>query len=177
MDHSQTDRPRRHSPLLVSLLSFLLIAFGVWLVSAGKRYRNEYAQATEGWRIGTTQMVEVTLVAEDARNLACASDVVVAGLKCGYRWDRRPAPPPSAGEPDVLLPYNTVGNQLLLAAGLWRSLYLDRPLPKGRFSAVCNYRIQGVMRSVAVRFDADGAFGPVSTTVAVGTLADCVIPR
>lgn len=174
---SQPDRPRRCSPLLASFLSFLLIGFGVWVVSAGKRYRDEYAQATEGWRIGTTPMVELTLVAEDARNLACASDVVVAGLKCGYRADQHQAAPAATEDPDVLLPYNTVANQLLLGAGLWSFPDLKRPLPKGRFSAVCNYHVQGVMKSVAVRFDAGASFGPVRATVAVGTLTDCVIPR
>ena len=51
-------RPSRCNALLLSFLSFWLIVFGVWVVSAGKRYREEYAQGqgTEGWSVGSTQI-------------------------------------------------------------------------------------------------------------------------
>src|SRR4051812_30387235 len=86
----QPDTPPRFercNVLILSFLSFCLIGFSVWLVSAGKRYREEYAQATQPWRVGDTRMVELTLVKDDKRNLACASDEVLAGLHCGYQRD------------------------------------------------------------------------------------------
>lgn len=65
----QTDaplRPGRCNVLLVSFLSFVLIVFGLWVVSAGKRYREEYSEGSEGWRVGSSRVVELTLVKEDA---------------------------------------------------------------------------------------------------------------
>jgi hypothetical protein len=168
-------RPQRCSPLILSFLAFCVIGFGVWVVSAGKRYRQEYAQATPAWHVGSTQLVELSLGAEDARNLACASDAVVAGLKCGS--DQHEGAPPAPDDPRILQPYNTSANQLLLGAGLWTFPDLKGPLPAGRFSAVCNYHIDGVMKTAAVRFDRNAPFTPLGTTVTVGRLTDCVIPQ
>ena len=163
--------------LTLSFLFFCAIAFGVWVVSAGKRYRAEYAQATEGWHVGGSRMVELTLLRSDRQDLACASDVVVAGLHCGHRGDLREAGPRSSDDANVLQPYNTIQHELLLAAGLWTSPALRDPLPEGRFSAVCNFHMTGVMKSASIRFGASAPFGPIGKTVAVGNLTDCMIPR
>jgi hypothetical protein len=172
-------RPSRCNPLLLSFLSFCLIVFGVWVVSAGKRYREEYAQGqgTEGWGVGSTQSVELTLVREDKRNLACASDQVVGGLRCAYRRDGSPASPAGADDPQILQPYNTVGSELLLGAGLWTTSEMKKPLPPTRFTVVCNYHIDGVAKSASIRFDAGAPFIPVGKRVTVGTLSDCALPR
>jgi len=168
---------RRCNALLLSFLTFFLIGFSVWLVSASKRYREEYAQATEGWRVGSTRQVELTLVKEDRSNLGCASDQVIAGLRCEHRRDKRAAAEVSPGNPQILQPYNTVENELLLGAGLWSSPALKGSLPSSRFSVICNYRIQGVVKSVAIRFNPSASFAPVGKTVSVGTLTDCVLPK
>ena len=172
-------RPSRCNGLLLSFLSFWLIVFGVWVVSAGKRYREEYAQGqgTEGWGVGSTQRVELTLVREDRRNLACASDQVIAGLHCAYRRDAREAGPSAPDSAQILQPYNTVGNELLLGAGLWTDPVMKRPLPAARFTVVCNYRIDGVAKSASIRFDAAAPFSPVGKRVTVGTLSDCALPQ
>jgi hypothetical protein len=176
----QPDAPpcaERCNALILSLLSLCLIGFGVWLVYAGRRYRQEYAQVTEGWHVGGTRMVELTLVGDDKRDLACASDQVVAGLSCGYRGDLREAGPLSPGDPTILQPYNTITNELFLAAGLWNSADLKDPLPQGRFTVVCNYHVMGVIKSGSTRFGPEGSFSPIRKTVTVGTLTDCVVPR
>ncbi len=111
-------RPERCNVLILSFLSFCLIGFGVWVVSAGSRYREEYARATEGWRVGSTRVVDLTLVKDDKRNLACASEQVIAGLHCGYGRELHEAGPLSPDNTQILQPYNTVGNELLLGAGL-----------------------------------------------------------
>jgi hypothetical protein len=170
-------RPERCNVLILSFLSLGLIGFGVWLVSAGNSYREKYAQAKEGWHVGVTRMVELTLVSDDKRNLACASDQVIAGLRCGYRGDLREAGPLSPGDPQILQPYNTTTNDLLLGARLWSSSDLKEPLPQSRFTVVCNYHIEGVMKSASIRFDLKGPFGPLGAAVPVGALTDCVIPR
>lgn len=167
----------RYNALVLSLASFCLIGFVVWLVSAGSRYRDEYAQVTEGWRVGSTREVELTLVRQDKHNLACASDQSFAGLRCGYRRNSQPAGPLSPDNPQILQPYNTVGNELLLAAGLWSSPDLKGTLPASRFSVVCNYHIKGIMRAAAIRFDPAAPFGPVSKSITVGSLSDCMLPR
>ena len=170
-------QPGRLNALVLSLLCFCLIGFGVWLVSAGKRYREEYAQATQPWHVGNTVPVEITVVPQDKRNLACAADQVVAGLQCGFSADARAIGPASADDPRLLQPFNTVGNELLLGAGLWTAPDLERPLPAARFTVVCDYHVEGVMRSPAVRFNPSAPFGPTGKTVTAGRLADCVLPR
>jgi hypothetical protein len=170
-------RPERWNVLILSFLSFWLIVFAVWVVSAGSRYRQEYAQAMEGWRVGSTRVVELTLVKEDKRNLACASDQEIAGLRCSHRRDLQVSSPSLPDNRQVLQPYNTVGNELLLGAGLWSSPDLKEPLPQSRFTVICNYHIKGVMKSASIRFDPTAAFAPVGKTVTVGTLTECTLPR
>ncbi|HXJ20510.1 MAG TPA: hypothetical protein VMT03_09775 [Polyangia bacterium] len=166
----------RLNALVLSLLSFCLILFGVWLVSAGKRYRQEYSQVTAGWQVGATRVVELTLVRADKLSLACASDVSVAGLHCGFRRDFG-AVAASPDDPLVLQPYNTTGGELLLGAGLWTSPDLKGTLPTARFTVVCNYHIEGLTSSTAVRFGFGAPFSRIGTTATMGRLTDCVLPR
>ena len=169
--------PQRLNALVLSLLSLCLIVFGVWLVSAGKRYREEYADATEGWRVGSTHEVELTLVQTDKQNLSCASDAVVAGLHCGFRKNLSVAGSASADDPRVLQPYNTTSAELLLGAGLWTSPDMKGPLPPTRFTAVCQYHVEGITRSAGIRFAATAPFSPVDKAVTLGSLANCALPR
>ena len=165
--------------LLLSFVSFCLIVFGVWVATAGKRYREEYAQVhgTQRWTVGSTQSVELTLVRDDKRNLACASDQVIAGLRCAHRRDASVAGTSAPDDPRILQPYNTVGSELLLGAGLWTSSELKKPLPAARFTVVCNYHIEGVAKSAAIRFDAAAPFAPAGKTVTAGALSDCALPQ
>lgn len=170
---SNLTRPECHNLLILSLASFCLIGFGVWVFSAGKRYREDYANTVEGWRIGSSRSVELTLVADDMRTLACTSDHAVAGLRCGEDGEV----PEGGPDPQILQPYNTTGSEILLGAGLWACPDMKPPLPPGRFTVVCNYNIKGVIKSAAVRFGRTGSFGPLGRTTTVGTLTECMIPR
>jgi hypothetical protein len=177
---ARADEPlgaERCNDLVLSFLVFVVIAFGVWVVSGGKRYRAEYAEATQGWRVGTTRVVELTLAPNDKTNLACASDHVIAGLRCGHGSDEQPVGTLSADKPEMLQPYNTVQDELLLGAGLWAAPDLKQSLPPTQFSVVCTYTIKGVMKSARIRFDAMSSFNPMGKTVTAGTLTDCVLPR
>lgn len=167
----------RLNVLVFSLASFCVIAFGLWLVSAGKTYRAEYAEATEGWRVGTTRAVEITLIKDDKKRLGCASDQTVAGLHCAYRRSGREANPGVSEGAQILQPYNTVGNELLLGAGLWRSPDFKDGLPDQRFTAVCNFNIKGLMKSASIRFDPNHAFSPLGKVATIGSLTDCVVSR
>ena len=167
----------RCNEILVSFVAFVLIALGVWVVLGGKRYRAEYAASTQGWRVGSTHVVELTLVAEDKTNLACAAKHTIAGLRCGYDQEQKPIASLSADKPEMLQPYATVGGELLLGAGLWTTPDLKQALPSTRFSVVCNYDIKGVLRSARIRFDPRAPFNPMGKTVTVGALTDCLRPR
>jgi hypothetical protein len=102
---------------------------------------------------------------------------VIAGLRCGYGGESHEAGPLSADNPQILQPYNTVENDLLLGAGLWTSPDLKEPLPQARFTVICTYHIKGVMKSALTRFDPAGSFSPIGKTATVGTLTDCILPR
>lgn len=167
----------RCNVILVSFLSFFLIGFMVWLVSAGERYRAEYAQVPDAWRVRSTRTVEITLVKTDRPNLGCASDQEVAELRCGYRRDFHEAALSTPENPRVLQPFNTVANELFLGASLWLSLDLQKALPDARFTVTCRYRIEGLMSSVSIRFDRAAAFAPTGKAVPAGTLSDCVLVR
>jgi hypothetical protein len=169
--------PERLNVLVFSLLSFCLIAFGLWLVSAGKSYREAYAEKTEGWRVGSTHTVELTLVREDKSNLGCAADRALAGMHCGYTLDGAPTGPASAERSQFLQPYNTIDNTLLLGSGLWNAADLKGTLPEVRFTVTCNYNIKGLAKSASIRFDATAPFTALQKAVTVGTLTDCVIVR
>jgi hypothetical protein len=158
-------------------VTFFVIGFGAWLVSGGRRYREEYASSTQGWRIGSTQTVEITLVRQDRQNLSCASDHEVDGLHCGFRGDMHSAVPGGADDPHILQPFNTVRDELLLGAGMWTAPDLKGALPLQRFSVICEYNVKGFLRSAAIRFDPTVAFVPVGRIATVGTLTNCVLPR
>lgn len=166
----------RSNVMLQSFLWLVAIAFGVWVVTAGTRYREEYSQSVEGFRLGGTRMVELTLVANDKYGLACASDQVVGGLHCGYRADSSAAGPVSPDDATLLQPYYTTGGELVLGAGLWLSPALKEPLPGGRFTVACNLLVAGVTRSAAIRFAPNAAFGGTGKLVPAGTLTECVLP-
>jgi len=163
--------------LLYTVFGFLCIGVALWLILAWAGYKDKYSQQTEGWRLGSTKMLEITLIREDKKTLACASDKVFSGVHCGYRQNGQPWGTTQETDPRVLQPFNTVKNELFLAAGLWQAPILHEPLPTERFTVVCNYHVLGVLRAVSLRWSLTGSFGPVDQSVAVGTLSDCTIPQ
>jgi hypothetical protein len=159
-------------------LSVLLFIFAVlWLVVSWGKYSTRYAQSSDVWRVGGTHLIEITLIPQDVHNLACSSDNEFDGLRCGFH--RNGAPFGSAGSDDetTMRPYNTVKNELFLAAGLWSSATMRGTIPKERFSITCNYSIVGVTKSVSLRWGPTAPFGPVQASVPVGRLSNCVFPQ
>ncbi|MGE5788857.1 MAG: hypothetical protein ACM3ZE_29985 [Myxococcales bacterium] len=160
-----------------TLVVFYTIGIALWLIFAWSGYNTKYSQATDSWKLNSTKMIEITLIAEDKTNLACASDVSVEGLHCGYdaRHNKRPGEVDT--DPTILQPYNTVANELFMGAGLWTAPVLKGQLPGQRFTVMCNYKVMGAAKNVSLRWAAKGGFDPVKTSVAVGALTDCVIPQ
>lgn len=180
---SKSRPPKREAPsefavLRLTLFSLFTIVMIVGLVFAWTGYSNRYAQVTEGWHIGQTKLVEVTVVREDKDRLACASDVLIEDIHCGWHANSTPFDAHTQNDSHVISPYNTVKNELFLAAGLWTSLAASqKQIPTERFTAACNLNIQGVLKSVSLRWQATASFDPVKQSVAVGTLSNCVIPK
>lgn len=151
----------------------ICIGFAVWVVFAWTHHAEFYAMAMDGWRVGGTHMVELTVVPEDRERLACASDRTFDGVRCGFDPAGREVEVALA---DRLSPFNTVKNQLFLGAGLWAELDGKGPLPPGRFSVVCNFHVLGAMRP-SLRWQRDARFDAVKDAVATGRLRDCEIPK
>jgi hypothetical protein len=169
--------PLPHNVLLYTVFGLLCIGVALWLILAWSGYKEKYSQQTEGWHLGSTKMLEITLIRDDKKNLACASDRTYGEIRCGYTRDGKPFGPKPEEDPHILQPFNTVKNELFLAAGLWQAPVLKEPLPADRFTVVCNYYVVGVLKAVALRWSPTGSFNPVDQSVAVGTLSDCVIPQ
>jgi hypothetical protein len=167
---NEVDAPLR------ALLALFVIGFGVWVVFTWMKYDKSAAQSEQGWHKGTKQLIELTLVREDANKLDCASNVTVEGLNCAYDGKsqaRAPMPDPA----HRLRPYCNVKNDVLLGAGLWDSPAMRGPLPAERFTVVCNYDVVGVVKSVSLRWNANDKFDPAKQSLPVGTLTDCAIPQ
>jgi hypothetical protein len=163
-------------PLVRLTLALLVIGLAVWLLLAGTAYRRQYSGTGVAWHRGANNFIEITLVREDNANLACASDITVQGLHCGFRADRRAARDDS-DDGQVLRPYNTVNGELFLGAGLWDSLAQHGGLlPAGRFTLNCDFEIVGALRSVALRWTRNGSFDRNDRNLAVGVLRNCAIP-
>ncbi len=175
-DRNVTIRSRADGDVLVRVtLALVAIGVGVWLVLAFRGHRGEGVGMQTAWHRGAGNLVEITLVREDEARLACASGVTPAGLACVFDGDRRRRAPTPA-DAERLRPYATVGGDLLLGAGLWSSSSLPRALPAERFTVVCDFEIIELVRSVALRWAADGSFDPATKSLPAGRLRGCVIP-
>jgi hypothetical protein len=167
-------RSRGEGDVLVRVtLALFAIGLGVWLVLAWRGHRGEAVGMQAAWHRGAGNHIENTLVREDENRLACASGLTPDALACAFDGDRQaraPLPPDATR----LRPYATVGGDLLLGAGLWESL--PRPLPAERFTVVCDFEIVDLLRSVAMRWAADGQFDPTPKSLPAGRLHGCAIP-
>ncbi|MEP7053301.1 MAG: hypothetical protein ABJB12_23260 [Pseudomonadota bacterium] len=173
-----TAPPELHSAPLLSwaLCGLLAIVFSLWLAFSWSGYAGQYAQAGGAWRMGGTQPIEITLIRDDAHNLACASDVNVNGLHCAFKQDGQPRDSNPADLNQILRPYCSAKGEILVAAGLWNSPSLPSALPAGRFTVVCNFRVTSVLKSAQARWSEIGKFEPLKQSVPMGVLSDCSIP-
>lgn len=136
------------------------------------------------WTIGAEADIEITLITDDARRLACASDTVIEGKRCTHDGKRRRTPrapnaPLDDNNADLIQPYRTADtNQLVFVAGLWAqpalALRLHREPPDViasdkliRFVAYCRVRFIGELTDAETRWDTTAAWqGKSSALVA-----------
>jgi hypothetical protein len=127
----------------------------------------------DAWAVGKEADVQITLITDDSRRLACASDTVVEDTHCSSdgkkrRWPREPSAPLDDNNVDVIQPYRTADtNQLLYVAGLWAepelAMRLHREPPDQfaadkllRFVAYCRVKFVGEMKQASVRWEQGG---------------------
>ena len=148
--------------------SFLQTAGGVlvlgWLAFTAWGPRQTAAPRTGAPKLskGATIDVAITLVTTDVKALACASADKVGDRHCGFEapgtvWSQADA----AIDANLLAPYKTTDDQLLLVPGLFAQpalrerLEVDPPLfnrEHQRFVAHCKLTVEGQLRAVKVRW-------------------------
>ncbi len=131
------------------------------------------------WEIGQVVRVEISLVATDATDLACAVTEEIAGRYCAFDANGRPwSAGKTADAEKILRPYTTsneTGRVQFLAAGLWTDPALQNSqLPATRFNVSCSYRIEGRAEKPIVRW-AQGAPWFPRPAWPTGVLSGCAI--
>jgi hypothetical protein len=131
-------------------------------------------RSSRDWRIGDDVDVEITLVAADKRNLACAATADVGGKHCAFETPTTPR----AGDAEdrmTLRPYTTTDRRQILAAGLWSDAGLTGALPSSRFSVRCTFTVESVVQKPAVRWSAAGSFQEADADWHAGTVKACAL--
>jgi len=158
-----------------------LFAFAVVSEVTYKRPATPPRVLTEGQDVD----VGITLVATDAKALSCSSTEDLDGRHCEFqsrteRWSK----PWTSGRPpqaDVLAPYKTTDDVLLLVPGLFseqalrQRLAIDPPVfgqEHSRFVANCKMHVEGKLKQADVRWATQGAWQP-QKDVWVGTVTSC----
>jgi hypothetical protein len=161
--------------LFRSFVALLVLFLFAWFAYRFAGFGKSEVAPFEGMRVGKANYVEISLIRADVQNLACASDIDVDGLRCGFHDSGTPQS--GLDEAQTIRQYNTIKNELFLAAGLWAQPVMQGPLPSERFSVLCEFHQVGALKNPKLRWSPTGAFQPVERTLVVGRLAKCVIPR
>lgn len=144
------------------------------------------------WKVGTTHRLRITIVTADYEMLDCAYPTEIAGKRCSYKttteaWPRRPGEPIDNNKLNIIQPYRTWPDNLLLAvSSLWTHpdvamrLHNEPPakIPKeklGRFVAECQVKFIGSMERPQLRWFNTQAWGQEPNTVMVGDATSCKI--
>lgn len=115
------------------------------------------------WQVGKTLPVSLTLITADYSKLYCAGSQEFEGYHCGFMDERRPWPS-KPGDPlddnkrDVIQPYRTPNNELILVGGLWAEPHVARRLHEepphsrnqdrlARFVAHCQLKFVGKLQA------------------------------
>lgn len=169
--------PVRQSGMLKSGAMFIgiVVVLGLGFAFLGRERGTAGPKPEPKWKPGQTVDVELTLVATDRKNLACASQDTVGGLHCEFdaptkRW----AKAGEASEKEILKPYTVAdGSMQLTAAGLWSDPALTGNLPAARFTVKCKYTVKGRLKNPDVRWDESGPWYPQQKEWYAGSISGC----
>ena len=102
---AKSSTPREYDLLMKTIFAFVIIVAVLGAFFAWTGYSNRYAQVTEGWHLGQTKLIEVTVVIEDKARLACSSDVILEdNIHCGYHGSGKPFDASTQDDSHVLSP-------------------------------------------------------------------------
>jgi hypothetical protein len=169
--------PPEPPPIAVGKTVFLFVAV-IGALSAGFWFLGGETggdRTAPRWKTGQTVDVNITLVAGDRNDLACATEVAIADRKCEFQTKTK-ATEPKPEDGMLLKPYTTTDGVQFLAAGLWSQPELDpKKLPADRFSVKCKYTVEGEVKKPAVRWAVRGGFSDKDNAWYAGTVKDCAL--
>ena len=164
---------RKGGSLGKSMILFVIIIGGVVALLAWISQGTETGPAAPKWKVGDSPDLELTLVADDKKNLACAAPDEIGGAHCAFEAQAKPwSKGDSADDKKLLKPYTTVDHVQILAAGVWSDPALAGTLPTTRFSVKCKYKVEGKMKAASMRWASDGPWYE-SKDIYSGSISGC----
>lgn len=129
------------------------------------------------WKVGQTVDIEITLVANDKRELSCASSEEVNGRHCAFEAPNKPwSKDPSQDDKKTFRPYTSTDNMQFVAAGLWSEPSLATSLPAARFSVKCKYTVEGKLNAPTFHWES-GWEGQPRGEMFAGVVSGCVVTQ
>ena len=166
---------RKGGSLGKSMLLFVLVVGGLAAAFAYFGTESSSGPAAPKWKTGDTADLELTLVADDKKNLGCSSPDDIAGAHCAFEdkakaWSKGD----SADDKKLLKPYTTTDHVQILASGLWSDPGMTGTLPAVRFSVKCKYKVEGKMKAASIRWNSDGPWYD-SKDLYSGSISGCKV--
>jgi hypothetical protein len=164
---------RKGGSLGKSMILFVIIVGGLAAAFALLGTESSSGPAAPKWKTGDTADLELTLVADDKKNLACSASDEVAGAHCAFEdkakaWSKGD----NADDKKLLKPYTTTDHVQVLASGLWSDPGMTGTLPAVRFSVKCKYKVEGKVKAAAIRWASDGPWYD-SKDLYTGSISSC----
>jgi hypothetical protein len=164
---------RKGGSLGKSMILFVVIVAGLAAAFALLGQESSTGPAAPKWKVGDSPDLDLTLVADDKKNLACAAPDEIGGAHCAFEAQAKPwSKGDSADDKKLLKPYTTVDHVQVLASGLWSDPALTGTLPSARFSVKCKYKVEGKVKSSWMRWDIGGNWNEVKDIYA-GSISGC----
>jgi hypothetical protein len=158
--------------------NMILFVIGLGVIGAAFAYLGQETQQGPApapkWKVGETVDLEITLVASDSTDLACAASTEVGGKHCQFESQTKPWAQPTTDDKLILKPYTTTNGIEFAAAGLWAQEALaPAKLPKTRFSVKCQYKVEGKLAAPSVRWKSDGPWFTAKSDWYAGAVSNC----
>jgi len=168
---------RKGGSLGKSMVLFVIIVGGLAAGFALLGNESSTGPAAPKWKTGETADIDITLVADDKKNLACAAPDEIGGAHCAFEAQAKPwSKGDSADDKKLLKPYTTVDHVQVLASGLWTDPALTGTLPAARFSVKCKYKVEGKVKATSIRWASDGPWYD-SKDVYTGSISGCKLAQ
>jgi hypothetical protein len=169
--------PRGGASLTKNMVLFVAIigALAVGFAYLGRETAPGAPPPAPKWATGQSVDVEITVVPNDVKELACASADEIGGKHCQFEGQNKPwTKSPSTDDKQILKPYTTTDRMQFVAAGLWSEDALSASkMPKTRFSVKCKYKVEGKIKAPAVRWASDGPWYAQQNEWYAGSVSGC----